>query len=129
LKTTKKAKNNPPKKPPTQVTSNSANTPMMKSKSFTRRCDDNIYERGGVGLMKIQDIELTRIEQEKGVLIIQSDFREIAYAIDKRRGVMWVINRQTGAQLEIDGDNVYKFADEMMSVADIFLKRRLSVVI
>ena len=78
--------------------------------------------------MKIQDIELTRIEQEKGVLIIQSDFREIAYAIDKRRGVMWVINRQTGAQLEIDGDNVYKFADEMMSVADIFLKRRLSVV-
>ena len=78
--------------------------------------------------MKIQDIELTRIEQEKGVLIVQSDFREIAYAIDKRRGVMWVINRQTGAQLEIDGDNVYKFADEMMSVADVYLKRRLSVV-
>jgi len=76
--------------------------------------------------MKIQDIELTRIEQEKGVLIIQSDFHEIAYAIDKRRGVMWVINRQTGAQLEIDGDNVYKFADEMMSVADVYLKRRLS---
>ena len=74
--------------------------------------------------MVIQDIELTRIEQEKGVLIIQSDFHEIAYAIDKRRGVMWVINRQTGAQLEIAGENVYKFADEMMSVADVYLRIR-----
>ena len=73
--------------------------------------------------MKIEDVELTRIEQEKGELIIQSDFREIAYAIDKRRGVMWIINRQTGAQLEIDGDNVYKFADEMMSVADVYMRR------
>jgi len=74
--------------------------------------------------MKIQDIELTRIEQEKGVLIVQSDFREIAYAIDKRRGVMWIINRQTGAQLEIAAENVYRFADELMSVADVHMRMR-----
>lgn len=73
--------------------------------------------------MVIEDIELTRIEREKGVLIVQSDFREIVYAIDKRRGVMWVINRQTGAQVEIAAENVYKFADEMMSVADVYMRR------
>lgn len=74
--------------------------------------------------MKINDIQLTRIEQQKGILIVQSDFPEIAYAIDRRNNVMWVINRQTGAQLEIDGDNVYKFADEIMSVADIYIRHK-----
>jgi hypothetical protein len=34
---------------------------------------------------------------------------------------MWVINRQTGAQIEIDGGNVYSFADEIMSVAEVYL--------
>ena len=78
--------------------------------------------------MKISHNDLLTIEKKRHIITIQSDYPEIVYAIDRRNKVMWVINRQTGAQLEIDGDNVYKFADEMMSVADIFLKRRLSVV-
>ena len=74
--------------------------------------------------MKISDIQLTLIEQRTGALIVQSDYPEIAYAIDRRNNVMWVINRRTGAQLEIAAENVHKFADEMMSVTDIYLKER-----
>lgn len=72
--------------------------------------------------MKISHTDLMKIEEQHHVITIQSDFQEIAYAVDRRNGVMWIINRQTGAQLEIAGENVYKFADELMSVADIFLK-------
>jgi len=67
---------------------------------------------------------LTKIEYQKGVLIVQSEAPEIVYAIDPKNDALWVINKDTGAQLEIDGDNVYKFADEMMSVADLYLRMR-----
>jgi hypothetical protein len=72
---------------------------------------------------------LTKIEYQKGVLIVQSEAPEIVYVIDPKNDVLWVINKDTGAQLEIAAENVYKFADEMMSVADIYLKRRLSAAI
>lgn len=72
--------------------------------------------------MKISHSDLLTIEQSEHILTVQSDFPEIAYAIDRRNGVMWVINRQTGAQMEIAQENVYKFADELMSVAEVYLQ-------
>jgi len=79
--------------------------------------------------MRITESMLTKIEYQKGVLIVQSEAPEIVYAIDPKNDVLWVINKDTGAQLEISAENVYKFTDEMMSVADIYLKRRLSAAI
>lgn len=73
--------------------------------------------------MKISHNDLLTLE-DRGLLIIQSDFPEIAYAVDKRNNAMWLINRQTGAQVEIDNANVYKLADELMSVAEIYLQRK-----
>lgn len=72
--------------------------------------------------MKISHNDLLTIEKKRHVITIQSDYPEIVYAIDRRNKVMWVINRQTGAQLEIAAENVYKFADEMMSVADVYMR-------
>lgn len=74
--------------------------------------------------MKISHTDLMKIEEQHHVITIQSDFQEIAYAVDRRNDAMWIINRQTGAQLEISGENVYKFADEMMSVAEVHLGER-----
>lgn len=70
--------------------------------------------------MKIEDTQLTALE-DKGYIVIQSDFPEIAYAVDQRRRVMWSINRQTGHQQEISAENVHKYADELMSVSEIYL--------
>jgi len=79
--------------------------------------------------MRITESMLTKIEYQKGVLIVQSEAPEIVYAIDPKNDVLWVINKDTGAQLEIAAENAYKFADEIMSVADIYLKRRSTAVI
>lgn len=74
--------------------------------------------------MKISHTDLMTLEEQRHIITVQSDFPEIAYAIDRRNNAMWIINRQTGAQLEISGENVYKFADEMMSVAEVHLGER-----
>ena len=71
--------------------------------------------------MYISHDDLMRIEEQRHVLTVQSDFPEIAYAIDRPNNVIWVINRQTGAQMEISQENVYAFADELMSVAELHL--------
>jgi len=71
--------------------------------------------------MKINLSDLQRIEEEHNVITIQSDYPEIAYAVDKPNGVIWLINRQTGAQLEVSAENVYAFADELMSVAEVHM--------
>jgi hypothetical protein len=34
---------------------------------------------------------------------------------------LWIINRQTGAELQIAAENVYAFADELMSVAEVHI--------
>lgn len=73
--------------------------------------------------MLITESMLTKIEYQKGVLIVQSEAPEIVYAIDPKNDALWVINKDTGAQLEIAAENVYKFADEMMSVADVYMRR------
>lgn len=73
--------------------------------------------------MKISHTDLMKIEEQHHVITIQSDYPEIVYAVDRRNDAMWIINRQTGAQLEISGENVYKFADELMSVADVYMRR------
>lgn len=72
--------------------------------------------------MKISHNDLLTLEQSRHILTVQSDFPEIAYAIDRPNNTLWFINRQTGAQVEIDGANVYKLADELMSVAEIYLQ-------
>ena len=74
--------------------------------------------------MKISHNDLLTIEKKRHIITIQSDYPEIVYAIDRRNKVMWVINRQTGAQLEIAAENVYRFADELMSVADVHMRMR-----
>ena len=73
--------------------------------------------------MKISHNDLLTLEESRGLIIVQSDFSEIAYAVDKYDKVMWLINRQTGAQLEISAENAHKLADEIMSVAEIFLRQ------
>jgi len=69
--------------------------------------------------MKISHNDLLRAEERRHIITIQSDFPEIAYAIEKDS--LWIINRQTGAQLEVSRENVYKFADEIMSVAEVYM--------
>jgi hypothetical protein len=71
--------------------------------------------------MKITDMMLTQLETEKGIPLIQSTFPELVYGIDKRNGVLWEINRQTGEQRNIKAENVYAYAYELMDVADLFL--------
>ena len=71
--------------------------------------------------MKISHNDLLTLEESRHIITVQSDFNEIAYAIDRPNGAVWLINRQTGAQVEMDAENVHKLADELMSVAEIFL--------
>jgi hypothetical protein len=71
--------------------------------------------------MKISHNDLMTIEEQRHIITVQSDYPEIAYAIDRHNNTLWIINRQTGAQLEVSGENVYKFADEMLSVAELHL--------
>jgi hypothetical protein len=74
--------------------------------------------------LKITDYMLTKIETEKGVLMVQSTFPEIVYGIDKTNRVIWEINRKTGEQRNISAKNVYAYAYELMDVADMFLPVR-----
>ena len=74
--------------------------------------------------MKITSEALTKLETERNLLTVQSHFDEIAYVVDRRNKAMWVVNRQTGAQLEVSAENVHMFADEVMSVADVHLRKR-----
>jgi hypothetical protein len=71
--------------------------------------------------MKITDNDLLTIETKLNILTVQSKFWGIVYAVDKPNNTMWLINRQTGAQVEIDGKNVCKLAEEMNSVAELYL--------
>lgn len=76
--------------------------------------------------MKITNVQLTRLEAEKGIICVQSSFTDTVYAIDRRNSAMWLIDRRTGAQIEIDGANAHAFADEQKSVADLYLPQRKS---
>ena len=69
--------------------------------------------------MKLSHNDLLTIEERHNVITIQSDYPEIAYAIG--HGSMWIINRRTGQELEIAAENIHPFADEMLSVADLYL--------
>jgi frataxin-like iron-binding protein CyaY len=71
--------------------------------------------------MKITDNALLTAETQLNVISVQSNFPEIVYVIDKANKEMWVVNRQTGAQLEIKKENVCKFVNELMSVAEVYL--------
>lgn len=71
--------------------------------------------------MKISQNDLLALEEKRKLPVVQSDFPEIAWVPDRSNDVLWLINRQTGAQVEIAAENVYKFMDEGMSVAEIFL--------
>lgn len=73
--------------------------------------------------MKITHNDLLYIEDKRKVITIQSEFPEIAYAVDKKNNVIWMINRQTGAQIEMAAENVYKLAFEMMDVTDLYLQQ------
>ncbi|MEN6312763.1 MAG: hypothetical protein ABFD25_00790 [Clostridiaceae bacterium] len=71
--------------------------------------------------MKISDEMLLTIERSRKVLTVQSDFPDIVYAVG--HGEVWIINKQTGAQLEISAENVYAFTDELISVAEVHLNQ------
>jgi hypothetical protein len=73
--------------------------------------------------MYIPQEQLLAIEQKHNVITVQSDFPEIIYGIDRMNGEMWIINRQTGAQMEIAAENAHKLADEIMSVAEVYLRK------
>jgi hypothetical protein len=73
--------------------------------------------------MKITDLQLTQIEQ-KGILPIQSSLRDTVYAIDKRNGVLWLIDRRTGAQIGIAVENVHALADELISVVEVHMPQK-----
>lgn len=74
--------------------------------------------------MKISHTALMRIEEERKVLMVQSEsFPEIVYAADRNNNVVWVINRRTGKELEIAVENVDAFIDELVEVVDVHLSR------
>jgi hypothetical protein len=72
--------------------------------------------------MKISHTQLTTLDL-RGIKTVQSSFNNIAYAIDKRNGSMWIIDRNTGAQIEVSQENIHAWAMEIMDIADIFLSR------
>lgn len=74
--------------------------------------------------MKITDTQLTQLETDKGIILIQSTFPEIVYGIDKANRVIWQINRKTGEQSNISAENVYAYAYELMDVADMFMPNK-----
>jgi hypothetical protein len=74
--------------------------------------------------MYIPQETLLSLEQRRNILTVQSDAPELIYAIDKRHGAMWILNRQTGAELQIAAENVHAFADELMSMAELHLGAR-----
>lgn len=69
--------------------------------------------------MYIDESRLTILSQK--YITVNSDYDNIVYAIDRSNKTMWVLDRLTGQSIEVDAENTYKFADEMMSVAEIFL--------
>jgi hypothetical protein len=69
--------------------------------------------------MYIPQEQILAIEQRHNVIAVQSDFPEIIYAVG--HGALWIINRQTGAELQIAAENVHAFADELMSMAEVHL--------
>ena len=73
--------------------------------------------------MYIPQEQLLAIEQKRNIITVQSDFPEIIYGIDRMNGEMWIINRQTGAQMEIAAENAHKLADEIMSVTEVYLRK------
>ena len=74
--------------------------------------------------MKISQSQLTQLEAEKGIPLVQSSFPEIVYGIDRTNGVLWQINRRTGEQSNIRLENIYAYAFELMDVADMFMPQR-----
>jgi hypothetical protein len=73
--------------------------------------------------LKITECNLVTLE-EKGVLPVASTFTDMVYAVDKQNGVIWLVDRRTGAQIEIAAENVAMFANELMDVADIYVPVR-----
>lgn len=79
-------------------------------------------EKGRTLTMKIPEKALTELDQ-RGLLTVQSNFTSIAYAVDRFNREIYVIDRTTGAQLEISHENLYAFAHELMDIADLHLSR------
>jgi hypothetical protein len=73
--------------------------------------------------MRITECNLVTLE-EKGILTVASTFTDMVYAVDKQNGVIWLISRRTGAQIEIAMENVAMFANELMDVANIYVPVR-----
>ena len=71
-------------------------------------------------MQKVTDYDLTMLETQKNALIVQSDFANIAFAIKKRLGI-WIIDKDTGAELPISKENALAFADELATVAHLYL--------
>lgn len=72
--------------------------------------------------MKITDKHLTTLDA-RGLKTVSSDYKNIAYAVDRWNKEIWIIDRLTGAQLEISHENLYAFAHELMDIADLHLSR------
>jgi hypothetical protein len=73
--------------------------------------------------MRISENDLLALEG-KGIIVIQSDFKYMVYAIDSKHKVLWLMNRKTGAQIEIAKENVFKFADELLNVAEVYFGKK-----
>lgn len=71
---------------------------------------------------KIDEIRLTRLEQQKSVVVVESGFKDIVYAVDRKNQAMYVINKKTGHELEISAENVYAFCHELMDINNIYIQ-------
>jgi hypothetical protein len=71
-------------------------------------------------MQKVTDYDLTMLETQKNALIVQSDFANIVVAFKKRLG-LWIIDKDTRAEIPIHKENALAFADELTTMIHVHL--------
>lgn len=75
----------------------------------------------GRGEIRMEEEDLTLYGERRGALVVQSDFEQFAYGIDKQNDTLLFIDKRTGGITEIDRADVCKLAYEMMDVMDLYM--------
>lgn len=70
----------------------------------------------------ITDCDLVKLEQK--YLVVQSNFKNIVYVINKKNDVCWILDKNTGQSIEVAGENVLPFAYELMDVCELYRVKR-----
>ena len=74
--------------------------------------------------MKISQSQLTQLETDKGIILIQSTFPDLVYAVDKHNRVVWEMYLNTGASIPKAFGDIHKQANELMDISDLYINSK-----